>query len=351
MTVMDSAIAGFAERAGEEAGQLTVSLSYELVQLLSDQLYQSPLKAIEELVVNAYDAGADVCRVFVPLPGETERPFVAVYDDGSGMDYSGLTDLWHIGHSNKRAPEVEQAARRKQIGRFGVGKLATYAIANKVTYISRKGQEILAVTLDYGDFTANPTGTGNRVQLSVRRVTDWDTLRNDGTFRAVCAATGNEVGDLFIAGDAAWTFAILEALKPKVASIRLGRLVWVLSTAMPLDTDFLLFLNKEAITSAKVDFEVAVEFTVGELPAERIAALNEATRAGWRVDGNALKASTFPIGISGRVRVFERSIHAGKSADLGRSHGFFIKVRKRLVNQDDPLFGLTPLSFEVFKAH
>ena len=37
---------------GQKQSEVRVRLSNELVQLLSDQLYQSPLKAIEELVVN-----------------------------------------------------------------------------------------------------------------------------------------------------------------------------------------------------------------------------------------------------------------------------------------------------------
>ena len=48
----------------DQTKEVTVKLSNELVRLLSDQLYQSPLKAIEELVVNSYDAGAAVCRLF-----------------------------------------------------------------------------------------------------------------------------------------------------------------------------------------------------------------------------------------------------------------------------------------------
>jgi hypothetical protein len=43
---------------GEKQCDVRVRISNELVQLLSDQLYQSPLKAIEELVVNAYGTGA-----------------------------------------------------------------------------------------------------------------------------------------------------------------------------------------------------------------------------------------------------------------------------------------------------
>ena len=45
---------------------IVVKLSYSFVRLLSEQLYLSQLKAIEELVVNAYDANAKACRVFVP---------------------------------------------------------------------------------------------------------------------------------------------------------------------------------------------------------------------------------------------------------------------------------------------
>ena len=38
----------------EDGRTVSVTLSNQLVRLLSEQLYQSPLKAIEELVVNAY---------------------------------------------------------------------------------------------------------------------------------------------------------------------------------------------------------------------------------------------------------------------------------------------------------
>src|ERR1035437_9911810 len=95
---------------GEQTTVVKVRLSNELVHLLSDQLYQSPLKAIEELVVNSYDAGADVCRLFVPASSEIAqaigRHFLAVFDDGCGLSADGMTDLWHVGQSNKRTEEV-----------------------------------------------------------------------------------------------------------------------------------------------------------------------------------------------------------------------------------------------------
>jgi hypothetical protein len=74
------------------------------------------------------------------------------------MDQSGLVDLWHIGHSTKRDPGVELRMTRKQIGKFGIGKLATYTIASKLTYLSRKDGSILLVTLNFSSFTPSPEG-------------------------------------------------------------------------------------------------------------------------------------------------------------------------------------------------
>jgi hypothetical protein len=157
------------ESAGNGRDKLEVRLSRELVSLLSEQLYSSPLKAIEELVVNAFDADASICRVQLPevLGADADAPIV-VFDDGVGMDVEGLRDLWHIGHSSKRDAEVEQRRKRTQIGKFGIGKLATYAIARHITYVTRTGGgPVLCATLDYEAFGENPTGGGDTVELDV----------------------------------------------------------------------------------------------------------------------------------------------------------------------------------------
>ena len=52
-----------------------------------------------------------------------------------------------------------------------------------------------------------------------------------------------------------WTIVLLEDLKEKAVKITLGRLKWVISTAMPLATDFKVFLNGEQIESSKQSFE------------------------------------------------------------------------------------------------
>ena len=330
---------------GEDTGSpITVRISNEILTLLSSQLYQSPLKAIEELVVNSYDADAKECRLFVPKPGD-DLQAVLVYDDGIGMDADGLSDLWLVGRSGKREPAYQRRMTRKQIGKFGIGKLATYAIANNITYISRTNDDVLAVSADFERFRKDPHGTVP-VELNVTRVTSWDRLRAPGIFRSACEVAGVEMGTLFDAGFSSWTIVLLENMKQKL--IHPGRLRWILSTAMPLQAEFRLYLNHDEILSSKEAVDVVRRFDVTELSEKRIESVNIKTKETWRIEAGALVSDSFPEGVRGSAIVTERSLHAGKSVDIGRSHGFFVKVLGRLINEVDPLFGLFPLSLQTF---
>src|SRR5258708_4592833 len=334
-------------RIGQTTDTVQVTLSNELVHLLSDQLYQSASKAIEELVVNAYDADATECRIFVPILDQSQK-FIVVYDNGIGMDKNGLQDLWYIGRSNKRTEEIERRAKRKQIGKFGIGKLATYAIANKVTYLTRKEASFLMVTLDFRQFTSDPSGGNKPVELYVKEIVDWKIVDQEPTFKEICNLTRIDREVLFTEASPSWTFVILEDLKDKANALRMGQLRWVLSTAMPLNDDFHLILNGEEIKSSKSAHEPAIRFSVGDLPSKRLQNLIKNTGEEWKIEGDCLYSSSFPSGISGEVIVTNQSLLAGKSSDLGRSHGFFIRVRDRLVNEEDAYFRFRELTFDTF---
>lgn len=336
------------EQVGELGPELEVALSHELVGLLSEQLYQSPIKAIEELVVNSYDADAKECRILVPDPPSADSSsLILVFDDGIGMDDEGLRDLWHVGHSSKRQERIAKLRKRKQIGKFGIGKLSTYAIAGRVTYITKAAGQIRSTSVDYSRFGSDPTGGRTPVKLPVAKLTV-DQVLAESRLNAALEAAGV---DLTILGKAesTWTVVILEQLKGKAAELRHGRLRWVLSTAMPLRDDFQLYLNREEVKSSKEEYEVVAQFQVSELPEDRIAALSKANAEPWRTDpALGLVSPSFPSGVNGEVMVTRQSLYAGKSADLLRSHGFFIRVLGRLINMEDPLFGLKPLSYETF---
>jgi hypothetical protein len=244
---------------------LEVVLSNALVHLLSDQLYQSPVKAVEELVVNAYDADAKTCCVYVPYPSDTESDFIVVFDDGIGMSYEGLTELWKIGDSSKREASIETLRKRKQIGKFGIGKLAAQTIGSKLTYVTKNDGGILSVTVNFNDFKkshiqippSQTNGSGKEakealpsdyrhVPAQVREIANLaDFLKvsplNDMLFKAFGDEAWEALRGSAKAGDfkaesvlkvlsetGSWTIAIVEGLTGKGRNIKSGTLGWVL---------------------------------------------------------------------------------------------------------------------------
>jgi len=331
--------------AGEEIRTVDILISYEVVRLLSEQLYASPVKAIEELVVNGWDAGATVCTVTVDLPYTRK---LAVFDSGSGMTASQLSDLWHIGVSRK--PPL--AMPRKQIGKFGIGKLASYAVARRATYVTKSTDGLLAVTINFDDLVARTdakTGIAKPLPLVIRRLRGLDELQRIESFREISTIFKLKDDPTFRLEDCeSWTLVILEDLRERAEALaQTGRLRWVLETAMPYSADFRLYLNQNKVESKKRTFATDVEFGVHQIGEKRLIELNKATKEDWHVDGDALVSQSFPSGVRGNVVVTKQSLYSagGKSEDLGRSHGFFVRVHKRLVNETDPLFGARPLSF------
>jgi HSP90 family molecular chaperone len=119
--------------------------------LFSEGLYQSPQKAIEELVSNSYDADASSAHVLLPRAtgdDQTELPTLWVIDDGSGMDESGFFQLWRVADSTKAHVDPKVVAR-PPIGQFGIGKLAAYVLAWRLTHISCVDGSIKATAMNF----------------------------------------------------------------------------------------------------------------------------------------------------------------------------------------------------------
>ena len=136
--------------AGSEKEKIDVRLSYRIVRLFSEGLYASPHKAVEELVANSFDAGARAVAIVLPADFHEQGATIAVVDDGEGMDADGLKQHWLIGKSLKRTIELAKLPRgRNQIGKFGIGKLATYVLARRLTHISKKGGKYYSTSMDF----------------------------------------------------------------------------------------------------------------------------------------------------------------------------------------------------------
>src|SRR5205823_883830 len=104
----------------EDQGEpIPVQISYEIIRLFSEGLYQSPHKAIEELASNSYDAGAERVIILTPRTGgdaPDKADSLWVIDDGTGMDAGGFRQLWRVAESNKKNNAND--AGRAPIGQF-----------------------------------------------------------------------------------------------------------------------------------------------------------------------------------------------------------------------------------------
>lgn len=334
---------------GNEAEKIDVRLSYRIVRLFSEGLYASPNKAIEELVANSFDAGAQRVAVFLPPDFHDQGATIAVLDDGEGMDKAGLKQHWLIGKTDKR--DLAKLPRgRQQIGKFGIGKLATYVLANRLTHISKKGGKYYSTSMNFkdvdkrGDEEVEPK---TPIKIGLRE------LNEDQAKQALKDWTGaapfQKCGIKLFGTSApkSWTFAILSDLKDKVHEIRRGRLEWVLRTALPLRDDFAIYLNGEKLKPSKAGKGRLKKWTLGrdidELPnpaPDEIEAIEDKNEP---EDSDKRFALTHSVvgRISGYAEAY-RDLLTGKSDELFRSHGFFVYVRDRLINVQDGHFGISP---------
>lgn len=335
--------------AGDETEKIDVRLSYRIVSLFSEGLYASPNKAIEELVANSFDAGAHRVAVFLPADFHDQGATIVVLDDGEGMDAEGLKQHWLIGKSLKRDLATLPLGRQ-QIGKFGIGKLATYVLAHRLTHISKKDGKYYSTSMHFrtvderGDEEVEPK---TPIKISLRELTEEHAKQALKDWMGTAAF--QECGmKLFGKGAAkSWTFAILSELKDKVHEIRRGKLEWVLRTALPLRDDFSIYLDGARLESSKVAKKRLKKWILGkdidELPKpapDEIEATEDKNQPTDSETRFALDHAS--VGrITGYAEAY-RDLLTGKSDELGRSHGFFVYVFGRLINVEDGHFGISP---------
>ena len=331
---------------GRKAGDIDVRLSHRIVTLFSEGLYKSPNKAVEELVANSFDAGAENVHVLTSLGVDDET--IAVIDDGDGMDAKGLQRHWMVGRSNKRKLKSPPRGRR-QIGKFGIGKLATYVLANRLTHVSKCGRSYYSASMDFGAINNRAAGEVEGEQpitIPLRRLTA-EQARQAVDRWAGSAAFQRGRMPLFGSGSpASWTVSIMSDLKPMAADIRAGRLRWILRTALPLRPDFNVWLDGEKLGPSKADRAPFRRWIIGkdmeELGRDAPAAKKSTDRGASRTSEHRFGLDVEGLGrITGYAEAYDDAL-AGKSDEWGRSNGFFVYVRGRLVNEEDGHFGIRP---------
>lgn len=356
MEDINKAGSGF-ESIGEKVDDIPVELSSRFLEHFSEQLYSSPNKAFEELVSNAWDAAARSVYIRTSDDFPSDSSCLYVLDDGFSMTAEGMYELWKVAHSPKESQDTFKG--RSVIGRFGIGKLATYVLANKLTYIC-KGQDglIRGVTMDY---TSLDKGGGDNLlknlnlemrEISYREVEEClsddsasqkllELIRSD--FPEPGGAEGfvsefGEVQEDFPEKSGCWTLVVLSDLKSQGKSISLGHLRRILSASLPLGAELGIFINDERVFPSKINKDIhkkwilggfdEVEFTYYDSQGEeKVSVASKVSgKSALRIDG---------IGeVFGEFKLFEDKITGGKSDAHGASNGFHVNILGRVVNED-----------------
>ncbi len=332
------------EKYGQKIDKIEVKISYRIIELFSAGLYSSPNKAFEELVSNSYDANATKVSIHVPSHVDKENSIFWVCDNGESMDQEELKDLWNIGYSPRESIRNTRTSKdRLIIGKFGIGKLATYVLARKLSYICKKNDKFLLVSMDYGLISPDSSGliTLDEKEITISEVKE--------IIEPLILNNGVKLLDFNLWGKNAektWTFAILSDLRPRATKIQEGRLRWILSTALPLNPNFNLFFNGSRIASSKEKIKPRHVWKIGEEEKDDFLDKYGYTKTKY----NGIPALSLPNlnNVTGSFELFRESLVGKKSDKWSRSHGIFVKVRDRLVNLDDPLFGGPQLTFTVF---
>ena len=335
---------------GHPRDKIDVRLSYRIVELFSEGLYASPNKAVEELVANSFDAGARTVLVILSTNLHDQDASIVVIDDGEGMGIEGLKQHWLIGISNKRRLGGKLPRGRQQIGQFGIGKLATYVLSERLTHVSKRDGKYYSTSMDFSAIDRrleHEVEPKRPISIELRELTEAQVKKavwswtNSAAFKA---------SDLVLFGKGApksWTVAIMSDLRKKVHEIKPGVLGWVLRTALPLRDDFSIWYNGKKLAPSKQvkgrigKWVLGKDITELPRPAPKETAPSE--------DEDVALADQRHFGLNvpelGRVTGYAeayKDLLGGKSDEIGRSYGFFVYILGRLINVDDGHFGIDP---------
>lgn len=334
---------------GKKTKTVDVRISYKIIKLFSEGLYSSPNKAVEELVCNSFDADAKNVHVIIPIDNSAPDATIAVIDDGDSMDYDALSQHWVIGKSPKTTRLSRQ--KRKQIGKFGIGKLATYVLSNRLTHICKKNGKFYSVSMDYREIQKD-TEAGvfdeekEKVVLPFRELTGAEAKEAIKPF-ITGAKQGHKAIKFFGKGASKnWTVAIMSELKEMITNLKSGRLKWVLRTAMPLRDDFKLYLNGNEIKSSKIGkaskaWVLGKHISSDDLEAARIEFDETVIKTLPKNHIQKFGLTNASLGrLFGYIELHNDRLDTGKSSENYRSNGFFIYAHGRLINEEDGHFGI-----------
>ena len=356
---------------GQEVKRFPIEIGPRFLELFSENLYTSPNKTFEELVANSWDADATAVYISIPDDLKSDSASIWVLDNGTSMDVTGLETLWTITSDHKRKVQNSQ---RPQIGKFGIGKLATYILASEITFICKAPDgKIRTVPVNYRDIEElRGVWRPDEVPLTVREISEDElekilsTVQDSDTILDLISRgvpfkeSGHSVAEFHhpepapITPSGTWTLVLLTSLRETGRSVQRGRIRRMLRSALPLTSDISVILNDEVLEPTKVEITPYTTWVLGEnLPIDEIGLEDDdPSSEDESVEVKNFEDPDYPYitikgiegKISGQITLYKSRITGGKSEDRGASNGFFVNILGRIINLEQADFGLENLS-------
>ncbi|MDF2964395.1 MAG: mismatch repair protein, partial [Paenibacillus sp.] len=141
-----------------------IKVSGNAIGELSEKI-PSNIIALNELIKNSYDAGANV----VTIKLNTNKQIMTIEDDGKGMDEEDIAILLQISKSTKEYGKFVN--NRYTQGSKGLGFLSVFKFGDKVTWNTAKGKE-RCFSIDYNEILA--LDDVSNYNVSIDEVTNGD---------------------------------------------------------------------------------------------------------------------------------------------------------------------------------
>ncbi len=360
----------FESKAEGPEAEVAVNISYDIIQHVSRQLYTNPRKAIEELICNSYDSGAPECYVHIP---DQEGLPLAVLDNGSSMDLSGMKTLWQVAVSPKKPNEGDLRIynNRIQIGKFGVGKLAAFALGGRLTHVAAVDGFVRIISVGLIDIKDRPDG--GKPTFSIFRVPEHEA-------QSLLDQSLEGLPKPWIKGWRHWTLAIISEIDPGAvgSALKIGFLKRMVRTALPVSAQFKVFIDGDPVPSREIPPE-EIQTRVNIASPEFKEWLERALKEYWLVETLKEKPEDVPkdaytctIGelrnpndpskpisalmvpnlgpVAGEALIAKDTLTTEKLSERGyRDNGFAVFVHGKQVNPEDELFGITQRSHHFWR--
>ena len=146
-------------------GEFELTILGRLLEHLGVQMYKRRDVALAELVANAWDAGSPQVEIRFPTEPnyDPHTAAIQVVDSGCGMSRDAIEHRYLVVGRDKRTDvsEEELSIGRKPMGRKGIGKLAGFGLAKRMTVLTWSGGSATEFAIELSDLTSGSNDAKN----------------------------------------------------------------------------------------------------------------------------------------------------------------------------------------------